>query len=64
MLHTQYGHHLFAKGDFEEALAHFGMCSHANPVVLLRLFPSLVSRQLLDPLLPTVSGASLTAIVH
>ncbi len=37
-------------------MAHFGMCSDASPVVLLRLFPSLVSPDTLKPLLPDTTG--------
>ena len=37
-------------------MAHFGMCSDASPVVLLRLFPSLVSPETLKPLLPDTPG--------
>ncbi|KAK9829459.1 hypothetical protein WJX72_005979 [[Myrmecia] bisecta] len=48
-LHTRYGHHLFAHGEFDEAMAHFGMCSYANPLMLLSLFPSLAAPKMLEP---------------
>lgn len=35
----------------------FGMCSSANPVVLLRLFPSLAPEELLSPVLHLFAGA-------
>ena len=57
-LHRRYGHCQFSNGEYEEAMAHFGMCSDASPVVLLRLFPSLVSPETLQPLLPDTSGSS------
>ncbi len=56
-LHTRYGQALFGRRDFDSAMAHFGMCSAANPVLLLALFPSLAPRALLAPLLPSVAGA-------
>lgn len=37
--------------------AQFGMCSSANPVVLLRLFPSLAPDTLLSPVLHLFPGA-------
>lgn len=55
-LHTRYGYRLFAEGDFDDAMAHFGMCSNANPLVLLNLFPSLAPPQLLLPLEETIAG--------
>ena len=55
-LHRRYGHAQFAGGEYEEAMAHFGMCSDASPVVLLRLFPSLVSLETLEPLIPSAPG--------
>ena len=55
-LHRRYGHAQFAGGEYEEAMAHFGMCSDASPVVLLRLFPSLVSPETLEPLIPSAPG--------
>ena len=55
-LHTRYGHRLYAEGEFDEAMAHFGMCTDANPMVLLRLFPSLVPPSLLEPLQDTIAG--------
>ena len=58
MLHLRYGQRLFGEGEFEEAMVHFGMVRFSNPVVLLRLFPSLSPQSLLEPLLPTISGAS------
>ena len=56
-LHRRYGHAQFAGGEYEEAMAHFGMCSDASPIVLLRLFPSLVSPETLEPLIPDASGS-------
>lgn len=56
MLRIRLGHQEFAQGDFGEAMAQFGMCSDANPVLLLNLFPSLASQQLLEPLQATVQG--------
>jgi hypothetical protein len=38
--------------------AQFGMCSSANPVVLLRLFPSLAPEALLSPVLHLFAGAA------
>lgn len=55
-LHTRYGYCLFAEGEFDDAMAHFGMCSNANPLVLLHLFPSLAAPRLLQPLEETISG--------
>ena len=55
-LHRRYGHAQFAGGEYEEAMAHFGMCSDASPIVLLRLFPSLVSPETLEPLIPSAPG--------
>lgn len=55
-LHTRYGHRLYAEGEFDEAMAHFGMCTDANPMVLLRLFPSLAPPSLLEPLQDTIAG--------
>ncbi len=55
-LHMRYGHALFAARDYDGAMAHFGMCSAASPVVLLRLFPSLAPPALLQPLAPAVAG--------
>jgi hypothetical protein len=37
----------------------FGMCSSANPVVLLSLFPSLAPEELLSPVLHLFAGAVL-----
>lgn len=37
--------------------AQFGMCSSANPVVLLRLFPSIAPDTLLSPVLHLFPGA-------
>ncbi len=62
-LHIQYGHHLFASKEYDEAMAHFGMCSSASPVVLLRLFPSLASPAMLEPLLHTVAGKSKAHVI-
>ena len=56
MLHTSYAHHLFARGEYEEAMAQVGMCSYSNPIVLLRLFPSLASREMLEPVAHQVPG--------
>lgn len=56
MLHTSYAHHLFARGEYEEAMAQFGMCSYSNPIVLLRLFPSLASWEMLEPVAHQVPG--------
>lgn len=47
MLHTRYAHALFGAGDYDGAFAHFGMCSAASPLVLLRLFPTLAPPALL-----------------
>ena len=58
-LHRRYGFSQFSNGEYEEAMAHFGMCSDASPVVLLRLFPSLVSPETLKPLLPDTPGDSI-----
>lgn len=58
-LHRRYGHAQFAAGEYEEAMAHFGMCSDASPVVLLRLFPSLAAPEALEPLLPSRAGVPL-----
>ena len=55
-LHRRYGHAQFAGGEYEQAMAHFGMCSDASPVVLLRLFPSLVSPETVEPLIPSAPG--------
>ena len=55
-LRIRYGHRLFADGDFDEAMAYFGMCSNASPLVLLNLFPSLAPPPLLEPLQKTISG--------
>ena len=55
-LHIQYGHHLFDQGDHEGAYSHFAMCSYANPVILLKLFPSLASETLIASLLPSLAG--------
>ncbi|KAK9844012.1 hypothetical protein WJX81_001849 [Elliptochloris bilobata] len=53
MLHTRYAHALFGAGDYDGAFAHFGMCSAASPLVLLRLFPSLAPPALLADLGPS-----------
>lgn len=58
-LRIRFGHRLFAEGDFDEAMAYFGMCSNASPLVLLNLFPSLAPPTLLEPLQNTISGALL-----
>ena len=55
-LRIRFGHRLFAEGDFDEAMAYFGMCSNASPLVLLNLFPSLAPPALLEPLQNTISG--------
>ncbi len=62
-LHRRYGHSQFASGEYEEAMAHFGMCSDASPVVLLRLFPSLVSSETLKPMLPDTPGTVLSSLL-
>ena len=56
MLHTRYAHQLFAASDYDGAFAHFGMCSAASPLVLLRLFPSLAPPVLLEDLGPSTAG--------
>lgn len=56
MLHTRYAHQLFAAGDYDGAFVHFGMCSAASPLVLLRLFPSLAPPALLEDLGPSTAG--------
>ena len=61
-LHRRYGFSQFSNGEYEEAMAHFGMCSDASPVVLLRLFPSLVSLETLKPLLPDTPGTYLLSL--
>ena len=58
-LHIRFGHHLFAQNDFEGAFSQFALCSYANPTILLRLFPSLVSEAMLQSLLPSLEGAPL-----
>lgn len=50
------GIQLFAEGDYDEAMAHVGMCSRATPVLLLSLFPSLAPRALLEPVTPCFPG--------
>lgn len=55
-LHVQYGHHLYAAGDFEEAFAQLGMSSGSNAISLLHLFPSLASPALLHPMLHLAPG--------
>ena len=55
-LHIRYGHQLYGQGEFEEALGHLSMVSYPNPVILLRLFPSLAPETLLQPLLPSIAG--------
>lgn len=57
-LHIRYGQQLFGGGAYEEAMAHFGMCSSANPVVLLRMFPSLAPGALLKPVAHLFPGES------
>ncbi|GAX76818.1 hypothetical protein CEUSTIGMA_g4264.t1 [Chlamydomonas eustigma] len=45
-LRLMYGHHLFAFGHYDEGMAQMAMAgSGAGPLLLLRLFPSLVSEQ-------------------
>ncbi len=56
-LRIRFGHRLFAEGDYDEAMAYFGMCSNASPLVLLNLFPSLAPPTLLEPLQKTIAGA-------
>lgn len=55
-LRIRYGHRLFAEEEFDEAMAYFGMCSNASPLVLLNLFPSLAPSALLEPLKDTIAG--------
>lgn len=57
-LHMRVGIQLFADGDYDEAMAHVGMCSSATPVLLLSLFPSLAPRALLEPVTPCFPGAA------
>lgn len=61
MLHTCYGQHLFGEGHYDEAMAQFGMCSYSNPVVLLRLFPSLACADLLEPVEHLAAGMRVTS---
>jgi len=61
MLHMRYAHQLFAAGDHDGAFAHFGMVSAASPLVLLRLFPSLAPRALLESVRPNTRGAALAS---
>ncbi len=62
MLHMRYAHQLFAAGDHDGAFAHFGMVSAASPLVLLRLFPSLAPRALLESVRPGARGAALASL--
>ena len=55
-MHMRFGVHLFGDGDYDGAMAHFGMCSRATPVLLLKLFPSLVPTALMDPVAPWFPG--------
>lgn len=59
-MHTRLGYQLFAESEFDEAMAHFGMCSDASPVVLLHLFPSLAPPHLIQALEGTISGGIIT----
>ena len=60
MLHTRYAHALFGGGDYDGAFAHFGMCSAASPLVLLRLFPSLAPPALLAGLGSGAAGNNIS----
>lgn len=42
-------------------MVHFGMCQSANPVILLRLFPSLAPAQLLRPVEGIFPGTRMPA---
>ena len=55
-MHMRFGVHLFGDGDYDGAMAHFGMCSRATPVLLLKLFPSLAPTALMDPVAPCFPG--------
>lgn len=57
-LHMRVGIQLFAEGDYDEAMAHVGMCSSGTPVLLLSLFPSLAPRALLQPVTLCFPGAT------
>ncbi|KAI3425935.1 hypothetical protein D9Q98_007907 [Chlorella vulgaris] len=46
-IHLAYGRLLFRSGQYEEAMAHFGMSGLAGPLQLLSLFPSLAPPPLL-----------------
>ena len=56
-MHMRFGVHLFGEGDYDGAMAHFGMCSAATPVLLLKLFPSLAPTALMEPIAPCFPGA-------
>ncbi len=56
-MHMRFGVHLFGEGDYDGAMAHFGMCSTATPVLLLKLFPSLAPTALMEPIAPCFPGA-------
>ena len=56
-MHMRFGVHLFGEGDYDGAMAHFGMCSRATPVLLLKLFPSLAPTALMEPIAPCFPGA-------
>lgn len=55
-LNLRYGHYLFGKGEYDEGLAQMGMSSSSNPVMLLHLFPSLASPNLLQPVSHLLPG--------
>ncbi|KAF6257282.1 hypothetical protein COO60DRAFT_26268 [Scenedesmus sp. NREL 46B-D3] len=52
VLRLKFGYHLFETGEPDEALTQFSMCSEPDPLLLLRLYPSLVPDKFL-PLLPS-----------
>ena len=56
-MHMRFGVHLFGEGDYDGAMAHFGMCSRATPVLLLKLFPSLAPTALMEPIAHCFPGA-------
>lgn len=55
-INLRYGHYLFGKGEYDEGLAQMGMSSSSNPVMLLHLFPSLASPNLLQPVSHLLPG--------
>lgn len=56
-INLRYGHYLFGKGEYDEGLAQMGMSSSSNPVMLLHLFPSLASPNLLQPVSHLLPGS-------